>query len=821
MIVSRKTWLMISAAIVALPGIAAAQSKPGQVEVPQSDQTTTAAPGAAGSTPSTTSPQGPSQVGQSQASQEPAEQSGLQDIIVTAQQRGENLQKAAVPVAVVSGADLLNSGVRGIDTLGKLVPSLVVAGGGQGNLIFIRGVGNFSFIASSDPAAAYNYDGVYVGRSSATFGTFYDLERVEVLKGPQGTLYGRNATAGAINVLPVQPHYGEDSGYASASYGNYNEVQAEGAINIGLGENAGFRLSGTYTRHDGYLNDGTQTDNSAGVRAQLKVALTPNLTVRIEGDYAQQRGVGGGSTYVGKYAFNPATGQYVVTPSNLPNDEGLFTAAAQAYRTANGTAGSIAGRLLDPLAVLPFQHNDVYGIAYHVDWRTPVGTFSVVPAWRHALKDNLNTESGQEIGNTQDANQYSVEARLVSDSGHLIDYILGAYYFSEGIKDDIHNTAGAVANFQKSNFTTHSPSAYGRLTLHATDWLRFTGGARYTEDHKRFFDNDYRTLAIVCLLPTGCPNAPLLPYTATFAQQPNAPAVNGGRVLVAPGVLEARVDSFPGGTLNTNKVTYRGAVEIDAGPRSLLYGSVETGYRAGGFNLADTYRPENITAFTLGSKNRFLDNHLQLNVEAFYWKYRDQQLSYLGFDTTGHLGVLTANVGRSTIKGVEAEARALVTSTTTLSANVQYLEAKYNSFSYLSPSPPFSGCGVQASGTLFAVNCSGKPSLNSPKWTVNLGGQQTIPFGDYQITLDADTQYRSGRYTGFEYIAQEYVGHSIVTNASVSVGSKNGKYVVGAFVRNITDSRYQIYGTPVPASNLIINIVAPPRTYGLRISTKF
>ncbi|MEG3126116.1 TonB-dependent receptor [Sphingomonas sp. GB1N7] len=810
MSVSHKTWLMLSAAVLFSPVSAVAQSQSGQADGPQSNQAA-----------STTAPQGPAQVGQSQASKVMVEQDGLQEIIVTAQQRGENLQKAAVPVAVVSGADLLNSGVRGIDTLGKLIPSLVVSGGGQGNLIFIRGVGNFSFVASSDPAAAYNYDGVYVGRSSATFGTFYDLDRVEVLKGPQGTLYGRNATAGAINILPVQPRLGETSGYASASYGNYNEVQAEGAINIALGENAGFRLSGNYTRHDAYLNDGTQTDDSAGVRAQLKVKLTPELTVRLEADYAQQRGVGGGSNYVGKYTFNPVTGQYVTTASGLPSDEGLFTPAAQAYRASNGIAGRLAGRFLDPLTFKPFQRNDVYGFTAHVDWQTPIGTFSVVPAWRHALKNNLNTESAQQIGNVQEANQYSLEARLVSNSGGLIDYIFGAYYFSEEIRDDIHNTAGSLANFNYGRFTTHSPSAYGRLTVHATDWLRFTGGARYTEDHKNFFDAQNTALVVVCAVPAVCPTAPLLPYTTTLAQQPFAPQLGGAPVLRAPGVLIARSDTFPGGKLDTNKVTYRGAIEVDVGPRSLLYASVETGYRAGGFNAFNTYNPENITAYTIGSKNRFLDNRLQLNLEGFYWKYKDQQLTYFGIDPTGRLGIITANVGQSTIKGIEAEARALITRTTTLTANVQYLDAKYDRFNYVSPSPVFTGCPVTPTGALYTVNCSGRTAINSPKWTVNLGGQQVFTFGEDQIVLSADTQYRSSRYTGFDYIPQEYVKESWISNAAISFGAKDGKYVIGAFVRNLTNDRPQIYGTPVPGSNLIVSIISPPRTYGLRLSTRF
>ena len=800
MSISRKTLLMISASMLMSPGAAWAQDQ----------------------SPSTTSPQGPSQVGQSDDAQSPVDNNELDEIVVTAQQRSESLQKAAVAVAVVSGADLLNSGIRGVEDLGKLVPSLVVAGSGQGNQIFIRGVGNFSFVASSDPAAAYNFDGVYVGRASATFGTFYDLERLEILKGPQGTLYGRNATAGAINILPVQPHLGETSAYGSASYGNYNAVQTEGAVNLALGDDAGLRLSGTYNRHDGYLRDGTQTEDSLGLRAQMKVELTPDLTLRLEADYAQQRGEGGGSNYVGRYDFVPGKG-FVITPSGLPSYEGLFTPAAQAYRTANGSAGRLIGRKLDPLANLPRQNNDVYGVVAHLDWKTPVGTVSVIPAWRHAKKDNLNTESGQQVGNFQDANQYSIEARLVSDSGDRLDYILGAYYFSERIDDDVHNSAGFVANFNKGRFETKSPSAYGRLTFHATDWLRFTGGARYTEDRKTFDNAQNTTLAVVCLPPGApcSPTTPLLPYTETLAQQAFVPAQGGAPVFRAPGVLIARVDSFPGGRLKTNKVTYRGAIEVDLAEQSLLYASIETGYRAGGFNSFNTYNPENITAYTIGSKNRLLDNRLQLNVEAFYWKYRDQQLTYFGTLPSGGLGIIIDNIGRSTIKGVEFDARALVTSTTTLSANVQYLDAKYDRFTFTTPVPTLTGCPVTQSGPSFTIDCSGRPALNSPKWTVNAGIQQVIPVGDFEIIFNADTQYRSGRFTNFDYIPQEFVRNSWISNASISFGAVDGKYEIGAFVRNIENDRPQVYTTPVPGSNLIVSLNSPPRTYGVRVSAKF
>jgi iron complex outermembrane receptor protein len=359
------------------------------------------------------------------------------------------------------------------------------------------------------------------------------------------------------------------------------------------------------------------------------------------------------------------------------------------------------------------------------------------------------------------------------------------------------------------------------LTVHATEALRLTGGVRYTEDRKNFTSAS-TTLAVVCSVPapTGCPAAPLIPYTTTLAAQAFVPATNGGTVVRAPGVLIRRTDVPASGSLRTSKVTYRGAVEFDVGERSMLYASVETGYRAGGFNPTFNYGPESITAYTIGSKNRFFDNRVQFNVELFQWKYRGQQLTYLGLDPLGRIGVLTQNVGRSTIKGVEVDARVLVTPTTTLSGNVQYLDATYDSFTYATPARPFSGCAVTQT-TTFTVDCSGRPAINSPKWTVNLGAEQVVPMGDYQLTISADTQYRSGRFVGFEYIAPEYVDHSWASNAQISMGTADGKYVLSAFVRNIENSRINTYATPVPASNLIVQIPTAPRTYGLRLSARF
>ncbi|WP_374944599.1 TonB-dependent receptor plug domain-containing protein [Sphingomonas sp.] len=276
------------------------------------------------------------------------DRNGLGDIIVTAQRQSENSQRAAVPLSVIEGGALLASGITQVDRLNSLAPALSIVPTNTGNAAFIRGVGNFTLAPNSDPAIAFNYDGVYVGRPTSTTGVFYDLERVEILKGPQGILYGRNATGGAINVLPAQPRIGEFSGNGSLTYGNYDTLNAEGAINLPVGDRGAIRLSASRASHDGYLSDGTSDEKTWAARAQMEAELTPDLSVRVAGDYAHNGGFGAGIDYVGSFAGT------TLTPSNIPIGTGINAPASQAFRTARVFAP--IGNRLTALG-RPFQDN--------------------------------------------------------------------------------------------------------------------------------------------------------------------------------------------------------------------------------------------------------------------------------------------------------------------------------------------------------------------------------------------------------------------------------------------------------------------------------
>lgn len=761
---------------------------------------------------------------------------GLGDIIVTAQRRAENSQRAAVAIGVVQGADLVRAGITQVDRLNEQVPALTVEPTSTGNLVFIRGIGNFTVTPNSDPASAFNYDGVYIGRPTGSTGVFFDLDRVEVLKGPQGTLYGRNATGGAINVLPVQPRIGEWSGYGSASYGNYNAVVAEGAVNAPLGQDGAVRVSGLRSTHDGYFRDGTSDENQTSLRVQLKARLTPDLTVRLSGDGSRTRGNGTSVTYLGNYNYVPTAGVYAFVPSNLDYAEGVLTPNAQAYRQT--VAAGPAGRRLDALAISPFQRNNYYGSNAQIDWQTSAGTLTILPAWRYSDLNYLTTAGAFGYRQREQDEQYSVEARFVGKRISIFDYQIGGFFYREMIDLKTALSTSATATFQNQSYRTNSFAPFGRLTAHISDRLRLVGGVRYTKDRKTFVGTTVAGTVACQVRVAGvltCPNAPLFPVVDTPSQLPFAFPALGGAPLpllvngVPTGAIAVRNDRSDDSRLSNSRITYRGAVEFDVAPRSLAYASIETGYRSGGFSAAtgfETYQPETITAYTLGLKNRFFDNRVQLNLEAFWWDYHNQQVSAVRLDLSGRTANITQNIGQARIRGIEVDGRVLITPKTLVSADIQYLDARNKSFSYTAQNAgvaPLTGCPttLNVAANNYTVNCAGFPSYNSPKWTINLSAQQTVDVGDYKLVFGADTQYRARRYAGFLYLPQEDLRSVWRSNAQISFGPESDRWSISGFVRNIENKRTPVYESTQPIANILITGTTAPRTYGVRVAGKF
>jgi iron complex outermembrane receptor protein len=780
---------------------------------------------------------------------------GLREIVVTAQHRSESSQRAAVALDVVSASELQNAGIVSSSSLNAAVPSLYVSkGGGVATSYFIRGVGNFTNNGYTDPAVAFNVDGVYYGRPGSTIGAFFDLNRIEVLKGPQGTLYGRNATGGAINIITAKPVPGELSGRASLGYGNYNAVDAEAAINLPLGQDGAFRISGKLIDRDGYNDDGTSDEKGHAIRAQLLGNLTDTLTVRVIGDYSHVGGMGIGGTYThninttsGSAATATSPANYTIVATGLDPRSGLLSPSNAALFSQR----VLGGPRINPGPLLaPFLNNNYYGASAEVTWKTGIGTLTVLPAYRNAeVRSNFNGPAFRGGLVHEDSEQFTLEARLAGDRVGPIDWLIGGFYFDENIKGSQNYSQYTVNSFQIFTANNTSSAIYGRLSFNVTNQLRLVGGLRYTKDQKTFV-GDGRNLIQICASPTGCIGGPSVPVALTYqdlGQLITLPTLPGPANGVAFGTAGNRLFYTPvpvNRSLDRSRTTWRAAIEYDVAPQSLLYASYETGFRSGGFNFSlghESYDPEYIRAWTIGMKNRFFDNRLQLNIEAFHWDYTNQQVAHFGLDSTGGNSYFTENIGKSRIQGIDVDIQFKATPNTLLRGSVQVLDNKLSSFVYNTQRnttnnalPPPVGCSVTpgtaplpnsttgATGTVWAVDCSGNVGFNSPKLAFNAGIEQTIPLGDYELVATVDGRYRSNRVISFEYLSVQNSGADFTADASLRFGPREGKWSLTAYMQNIGNrlvpTLVNFAGT---TGNVVVTNYAAPRTYGIKGSVSF
>ena len=446
------------------------------------------------------------------------------------------------------------------------------------------------------------------------------------------------------------------------------------------------------------------------------------------------------------------------------------------------------------------------------DVKTDAGTFTFVPAYRHGQLDYISTAAGFLIAQRENDRQGSFEARFASNTDHPLSYIAGIYYLNEQIGGNSQYDQQYNQSTQQYELSTRSYAAFARLNFAITDSFRLSAGLRYTDDKKTMGGNLSASSVV-------CPGA--------FIPPPAGPqfCFGGAGQAVIPG---APLSISPHDSWS--EVTWRAGAEWDVRPESLLYASVETGFKAGGFFFTHddpTYQPEKIIAYTLGSKNRFLDDKLQVNAEAFYWVYKNQQISHIGEDSTGTVLLPTENVGRATMKGVELETQYLLTPMTLLSADLQYLDARYSQYEYSAPNfggPPSTACPYTATmqGT-YLVNCSGKVPPQAPKRSFNFGIQQTFPIGDSSIVADARTHYQSATLTGLEFSDLEVQGTYWMTDATLAYRAPKDRWDVTAYVNNLSDKTViqSTFAGPLAGSSLTAATLRPPRTYGARVTVRF
>ncbi len=762
-----------------------------------------------------------------------ADEGGISDIVVTAQRREESVQKAALSIEVFSGDTLRDRGIAQPDDLTKLAPGIQV-GGGSTTQIYIRGVGDFGVIATANPAVVTSLNGVAIARPQAISGNFFDLERVEILKGPQGTLYGRNASGGALNLIAVKPKYGETSGYLQASYGNYNALGSEGAINLAGGENGAFRLSYQIADRDGYLTDGSEDDKRQSLRFQAQFEANDALTVHVGSTYSHLGGKGSGLAVIPTIA-----GQSAWTGSASAAASDYYLATAAANFAASGGRG-IPPFLFDrPDSNKLFQNINSYSMDAQIDYDFGGTTLTLIPAYRRttakfSIQPSFNYAPGGGGTKGETSDQYSFEARLGNSSDKL-KWVVGLFAFGEDQSTDFAVNTGLLQRIRvASDLSTKSYAAFGEGTYSLTDAFRVTAGIRYTSDKRD--QSNFRKFAVSPTV-TGFGPGVLDPFGPCLPPR----ILPGGQCDLLSGAPANAFDS----SATFKKTTWKVGIEYDLAERSLFFANVSTGFKAGGFNQAVDplnprktlgFNPETITAYTVGLRNRFLDNKLQINFEGFYWDYKDLQLTRLILDGSGNVALATQNAGKARVYGLNADLVAKPAKGTTLHAGIEYVNSKYTSFNFVQAAaftaPGSTACAVSPSslppspvGPFVNVNCSGFQLVRSPKWSGNAGLSQVFEFSNEgNVTFDTDVAFASGRFISTSFVPNSKVKGYANISASLTYNAPDDRWFIGGYARNITKAKVYTGGggdqSPF-VTGYVTSSIGSPSTYGARVGFKF
>lgn len=752
---------------------------------------------------------------------------GLEEIIVTAQRRAESVQDTALSIDVVRGETLQVKGIENTNDLTKLAPGIQASSGTVAQF-YIRGVGDFGIVANANPGVVTSLNGVVITRPQAINGNIFDLERVEILKGPQGTLYGRNSTGGAINYIPVRPKLGELSGYLDAIFGNYNQFGAEGAVNVPAGDNLAFRISGQFNDREGFLSDGTNDDVHESIRFQAQYEPTEALSIHFGSGYTHLGGVGSGFVSV---PTPPGADPFSGTTSQEVSD--FYRSIAEQRFIASGMRSVPPALLNTPVDDRDRVNQDVtsWYVDAQIDYDFGGPVLTIIPAYRrteftYSINPFFMFGPGLFDTDGDESDQLSLEARIGED-GERLKWVAGLFAFNEEQSSQFGSDSGL---FQRivigSDLGTLSFAGFGEATYSVTDRFRISAGGRYTTDKR-----DTSNISRFSVSPTVT-GVPPLPTTCT----PD----NG----FAPGTRCQTLDLTDFGDSRTfKKFTWKVGIEYDITPENLIFANVSTGFKAGGFNVAvdpaDTSRllafePETITAYMIGSRNRFFDSRLQVNLEAFYWDYEDLSTSQFVFDGLGILSFVSQNVGAARIFGGNVDITAQVWEGGTFHVGVEYADSKYQEYNFEQPAaftpPGATACAVDPSdlppsplGPFVSINCAGFDILRAPKWSGTVDFNQVFDLpNEGNLVFQSDLSFASSRFTNTSFTAASRVDGYINLSASVTYNAPDDSWYIRGFVRNITDALIITGGNN---SQTVIGFangtVLPPRTYGVRAGVRF
>ncbi len=547
---------------------------------------------------------------------------GLEEVVVTAQKTESSEQKTPISMQVYSAEDLLNSGVNNVQSLAQSDPNVSFAYAGGSAYIAMRGIATSNTTETGQPSVAVATDGIFQARSYTLEASMYDIDHIEVLRGPQGTLYGRNAVGGLISIVNAKPK-DEFQGRASVDAGNFGKLDIEGMLNLPVASWMQVRVSGVSLYHDGYRHnspsaDGDDADSRSG---RLQVALQPfeHLNLLLTGQYTRMTAIG----QIAKALPFEAPSQ----PSHELPDIGSIR------------RWSVAAPHYTNLRATDFRWEATYD-------NLPGGLTVTYLGGRESLDYQRGNAVQGTLGFYQNEHPSTIshELRLSSPTDSALFWQVGAYYFREEneLVSGLVENKGSLAELTDILFTftdipSKSKAVFGQASYELTDNLKLNAGARYTKDS----NSREGTLQLIGFSPAPFPITIPLP-----------------------------------GSAESTKTTWMTGLDWSVTDRNLLYVKASTGYKAGGFTGAGQYRPESLLAYEAGTKNRFYDDRLQWNAAAYWMKYKDQQLNQFSDPI---VGAQTVNAD-SKIYGVETNLSALVEPVGRIDFGLNYLHARITDF---------------------------------------------------------------------------------------------------------------------------------------------
>ena len=740
---------------------------------------------------------------------------GLEEIVVTAQKRSENLQDTPLAVSAITSEAIQSRGIADVSSLTAVAPNLSVTttGSSTSNIaLFIRGIGESETILTVDSPVGLYVDGVVLGRSSGAVFDLVDLERIEVLRGPQGTLYGRNTIGGAVNLISRKPSRepGVDQLF---SYGAFDLFQSKTTLNTGEIGDSGLRAQFTYLhkRRDGYVDNLLVADkrdpgayNVDAIRASVAYDSGGAMRLDYAFDYNHRRSVAtayqlasarpdilayiNASSALG--GASPQIARHRLERLSLDNDGPIrdevqgHALTAELDLTSNLTLRSITSYRKWDNSVL----NDLDGNANLVGFVVDPILFAGGPFTPLGVQPislfHLTFERRQ--------HQWTQEVNLLGDIGEHTKFVLGAFYFDEVAHEEnptfltfilpspapiavtptvsVNSFGVNIASNMIYRYRSRSKAAFGQITTEVFDRLNLTGGLRYTSDEK------------------------WLDQSIPFSRN-----------------LNRKFD----------KLNWAITLDYKLNDTAMSYARVATGYKAGGFNARSAnngFEPENLISYELGMKTELFDRRLRLNGALFHAAHKDVQVGQFLAGSGGSLGT-TVNAGKADYWGVEVEFTALLTDNLTVNGNVGLLDRKYKSFEIRDP----------VTDNLVDIAKSAR-FLYSPDTTANIGLEYRLPpFKIGRLTARVDYSYRSRMYwhaSTFlnpynDFISDGPVGRvdARLTLSNLAIG--RAKAEVAIWGKNLTNEDYLLGGVDFGALGISTVGYAEPRTWGIDLRMGF